>query len=146
LPTTVKSRTTCGLAAGLDVHGHGVVEDAQIGGLPRGLDEGLEKRARREAQLVVPAAALGQGRDLRAGVVTAGVRVLPHVPPAEERREEAVDRADMELRPGSERRDADLAVRAGQGLEQIQGAVDRLDGAPRPARLGGFFHSSELPI
>jgi hypothetical protein len=57
-----------------------------------------------------------------------------------------VDGADVELRPGREGRDRDLALGAGERLEEIEGAVDRLDRPAGPARLGGFFHRSELLI
>jgi hypothetical protein len=52
----------------------------------------------------------------------------------------------VELRARRQRGDAHFAVRAGQGLEEIEGAVDRLDRPPGAARLGGFFHRSELNI
>ena len=110
------------------------------------LDQPLEERSGREAELVVAAAALGERRHLRAGVIAARVGVLPDVAPAEERRQEPVDGADVELRARRQRRDADLAVGAGEGLEEVEGAVHRLHRAARAAGLGGFFHRSELPI
>ena len=131
---------------GLDVHGHRVVEDAQVRGLAGGFDEGLEQRTRREPELVVPAAAVGQRRDLGARVVATRVGVLADVAAPEERREEAVDRADVELRPGREGRDRDFAVGAGKRFEEVERAVDGLDRPAGPARLGGFFHRSEFLI
>src|SRR5439155_13356625 len=132
---------------GLDVHRGEIVEDDEVRRLPRRLGDGAEDRPCAQAQLAVARAPLAERRELRAGVIAARLVVLPDVAAAEQRGQEAVDGRDVEAGARGERGDAHLAVGGDERLEQVERAVDRLDGATWPlGRERRLFHFTQAPF
>jgi hypothetical protein len=124
-----------------------VVQHNQVRGLARCVGQRAEERPCAKPKLPESGTALGERRQLAAGVIATGLGVLAHVPTPEESCEEPVHGADVEPGPGRDRCDRDLAIGRYESLQQVQRAVDRLNrAATSPRGDGWFFHRAEASL
>ena len=68
-----------------DVDGGEVIEHDEVRRFARGFGDRAQDRPGAQAKLTEARAALGQGRELRAGVIAAGLRVLANIAATQER-------------------------------------------------------------